>query len=320
MIERPDLYSEDNDPYRDVAYRAEALRKIDPGRGLEAIRVLSEKGSVTAMIYLALAYRLGRGVPIDTQQAVAWYRHAADNGSLDALYHLGSFYWKRGDISQAQHVLERGRASGCRKCEGLLAQLDIQGREERDWPLVRAALVVRKTDAPRGFGELQGLAEGGLTSAMLYLAESYHLGKGVRPDRAKAERWYEQAYREGSQATKMRASRQLGWFHRQIGDYEKAYHAFLCGADLGDVLCLRALAIMSRKGLGCEKDPQQARVLLEQAAESGNVFVAADLGRLLMSGHWGWRTRATGFVLLLRAVARAGPIACRDPKDPRVSE
>ncbi|MHB1609101.1 MAG: tetratricopeptide repeat protein [Acidiferrobacter thiooxydans] len=319
MMERPDLESEDSDPYRDAACRAEALWKIDPGCGLEVVRVLSKKGSVTAMIYLALAYRLGRGVPVDRQQAVAWYRKAEDKGSLDALYYLGGFYWEQGDRSQARNVLKRGQEQGGRKCAGLLRQLEAQENEEKGGPLVRAALATRKMEASRGFGELQALAKGGLTSAMLYLAEAYHLGKGTHPDRALAEHWYEQAYREGSRATKMQAARQLGWFHKQAGDYRKAYDAFVCGADLGDVLCFRALAAMSRDGLGCKKDPGQARLFLEQAAESGNVFIDRDLAYLMMSGRWGWRARARGLFLLLRTAARAGCLGCRNPRDVRLT-
>ncbi len=320
MIQRPDLTSEDGDSYRKSVEEAEALYREDPVRGHQILQGLADQGSVTAMVAIAVGYQRGCGGPADIENAIAWYGRAVDKGSLDALYCLGGLYWGQSNITQAQRTLEQGKARGCRRCDELLRELANEVREEAEWPLVQAALITRKTDAGKGLAELEGLADRGLMQAMLYVAEAYHKGKGTPVDRSQAELWYERAYQEGGRTTKNRAACRLGWLYRSAGDDAHAYKAFRCGADRGHVSCLRMLAYMHRKGLGCKRDLKQACKFLEQAIDGGSVFASRDLAYLLLRGTWGWRSRIRGFILLLRTVVRAAPIACRNPKDPRLEE
>lgn len=320
MISRPNHESEDDDPHREVANDAKALRYGNPKRSIGMLQALANQGSVVAVNYLAWAYEHGSGVPADAQRAITLYKQAEDQGSLDAPVYLASLYGMRQDWAQARAALERGRERGSRVCADRLKELERTECETGEWVLLQAALAISKADATKGFRELRGLAERGLTQAMLYLGEAYHKGKGARVDYAWAEQWYERAYQGGGCTTKAHAAYGLGWLYRETGDPVRAYEAYQCGADYGNASCFRMLAAMRQQGLGCKQDINTARALLEKGADTGNVFASADLARLLISGHWGWRSRIAGFLLYWRTRWSAFSIALRNPKESRLRQ
>lgn len=63
-----------------------------PGEAVAAWQPLAEQGDAQAQLYLAYAYRRGRGVAADDAQAAHWYRRAARQGLADAQYQLGLMY------------------------------------------------------------------------------------------------------------------------------------------------------------------------------------------------------------------------------------
>ena len=67
----------------------------NPTNDAEAFRLCklgAERGGIRAMLYVALMYDQGRGVPQDVAEALAWYRKAADAGSAVGMYNVGLFY------------------------------------------------------------------------------------------------------------------------------------------------------------------------------------------------------------------------------------
>ncbi len=57
----------------------------------EAI-VLAKEGDREAQLYVGLMYGEGRGVPVDYNQAVQWYRKSAEQGLSKSQYFLGWMY------------------------------------------------------------------------------------------------------------------------------------------------------------------------------------------------------------------------------------
>ena len=55
-------------------------------------RKAAEQGHASAQFNLGNMYANGRGVPQDRQQALAWYRKAAEQGDASAQYNLGLMY------------------------------------------------------------------------------------------------------------------------------------------------------------------------------------------------------------------------------------
>jgi TPR repeat protein len=81
-------------------------------------------------------YANGQGVPKDDQQAVAWYRKAAEHGLADALYSLGLAYANgRGvpqDKTQAlawlRKAAEKGHIEAKKKLDEFETSQDANGK------------------------------------------------------------------------------------------------------------------------------------------------------------------------------------------------
>jgi len=74
---------------------AEAIRALDAGQMRQAAQLLTplaNAGNSTAQYRLGLLYYMGQGVPEDENQAVFYWKKAASQGSVDAMFHLGSAY------------------------------------------------------------------------------------------------------------------------------------------------------------------------------------------------------------------------------------
>lgn len=109
-------------------------------------------GDPDAQFNLAMAYKLGRGVPVDMQMAESWYRKAALQGHPEAIENYGLALFQDGKRAEAVPWLEKAVAAGSPRAQLVLGTMLFNGDGiERDW--VRAyALMVRASNAglPQG--------------------------------------------------------------------------------------------------------------------------------------------------------------------------
>ena len=92
-------------------------------------------------------------------------------------------------------------------------------------------------------------------------------------------------------------------------DYDTAYKLFTELADEYDVAAMRNVALMTRDGLGCEKDPQRAEDMMEEAAKRGLPTAQYDLGEMLLTGAAGDPDRKAALPWLELAATAGHPIA-----------
>lgn len=74
---------------------AEAIQAIEAGNHKQAAQLLTplaNGGNAVAQFRLGMLHYLGQGVPEDERQAVIYWKKAAAQGSVEAMYHLGSAY------------------------------------------------------------------------------------------------------------------------------------------------------------------------------------------------------------------------------------
>lgn len=74
---------------------ADALRALDSGRHAQAVqllRPLAESGNALAQYRLGTMFYNGQGVPEDEKQAIHWWKQAAAQGYVEAMFQLGSAY------------------------------------------------------------------------------------------------------------------------------------------------------------------------------------------------------------------------------------
>ena len=92
-------------------------------------------------------------------------------------------------------------------------------------------------------------------------------------------------------------------------DYDTAYKLFTELADEYDVAAMRNVALMTRDGLGCEKDPQRAEDMMEEAAKRGLPTAQYDLGEMLLTGAAGDPDRKAALPWLELAASAGHPLA-----------
>jgi hypothetical protein len=115
-------------------------------------RLAADQGDASAQNNLGVMYENGRGVPQDYKEAVKWYRLAADQGDASAQYNLGEMY-------------ENGRG------------VPQDYKEAVKW--YRLA------------------ADQGVASAQYNLGVMYYEGRGVPQDYREAANWYRLAAEQG---------------------------------------------------------------------------------------------------------------------------
>lgn len=73
---------------------------------------LADRGSPMSMVYLGHAHEVGKGLPIDNNEAEKWYRHAAESGSVFAYYCLGRLFLREKRYDDARTAFELAEADG----------------------------------------------------------------------------------------------------------------------------------------------------------------------------------------------------------------
>ena len=134
-------------PEDPVKAGVEAWEKGDFKAAVERWRIPAAQGNPDAQFNLGQAYKLGRGVPADLNQAEAWYRKAALQGHPQAQDNYGLALFQNGKRAEAVEWLQRSSSRGEPRTQFVLGTMYFNGDGvERDW--VRAyALIVRSSQS-----------------------------------------------------------------------------------------------------------------------------------------------------------------------------
>lgn len=100
---------------------------VDTAEAAAWYRRAADRGHVLAQHNLGNLYEAGRGVPQDDRQAVAWWRRAAEQGDAIPMLRLGTMYEEgRGvprDLDLARQWYQRSAARGNARAKEALARL-----------------------------------------------------------------------------------------------------------------------------------------------------------------------------------------------------
>jgi uncharacterized protein len=117
----------DSEPDLTQLGHAYALMRVDPQAALVELHRLADRGSVMSMMYIGHANSKGIGTQIDLPQAAAWYRRAADRGSLFALYKVGRIYWDMGNYPKAVEAFNEGATRNDAPSMHMLGLMYLEG-------------------------------------------------------------------------------------------------------------------------------------------------------------------------------------------------
>lgn len=190
-------------PMTEVAM--DAIMAVALGDYAQALRVwrpMAEQGDPAAQLNLGLAYLLGRGVSADENEAVAWFRKAADQGFAPAQSSLAQYYGsfvdgERRDLKRALEWFRKAADQGFAPAEYAMCTSYL-GND----------LTVKDDVLALKWCQLAG--EQGHTRAQHELGQIYGEGRGVPVDKVKALSWLQRAAekRVGRGARRHRA---VGW-------------------------------------------------------------------------------------------------------------
>ncbi|RDU94535.1 tetratricopeptide repeat protein [Trinickia dinghuensis] len=195
-------------------------------------------------------------------------------------------------------------------------QSQDEWEQEPDLDGVRQALNLLKENSSEGERKLIDLAKKGSIYCMIRLGH-YYWNKSVGAgddDINRAEFWFSSACEAGSGM----ATFYLGRLYLKEGEYEKAHMTFEKGANLGYAPSIFNLGRMYRDGIGVNKNFDVAHMHFERAANLGHIYAKRALGRILLSGEFGFFSRFGGAKLVLCAAIEAVRELQRDHKSLRL--
>ena len=209
-----------------VEAAAPAVVDVDVGElDIAQLRVLAERGDADAQSELGVRYDAGRdGVERDYDEAVSWYRRAAEQDHAAAQAYLGFMYssgrgvaqddteavrWYRRSAEQGHPLGQNNLGVGYRDGRGVVQDYEESVRWYRRSAEQGNALGQNNLgvmyDTGRGVQEndeeavrwYRRAAEQGNSWAQYNLGVMYEFGLGIPRDRVEAARWYRMAADQG---------------------------------------------------------------------------------------------------------------------------
>ena len=203
-------------------------------------------------------YRRGRGVPRDTERAIALYEEAAEDGNVPARHILALLAWARGD---GHETLRRLGMSDHKMSDGL--SLALIGMILNDSPFSDVA-----TDRRSAAKFFEAAAENGNAYAMCATGDNYRLSNFFGHDPAAAAYWYRQGALKGD----IPAANNYGacWEHAYgvPRSYRAAAFMYELAGDAGFATATSNLARATERGRGLPADEEKAFGLYKKAALS----------------------------------------------------
>ncbi|WP_295454875.1 serine/threonine-protein kinase [uncultured Thiodictyon sp.] len=266
-----------------------------------------------AQNFLGTSYEEGRGVTRDDQEAVGWYRMAAEQGNVYGEYNLGRMYDSgRGlkkDGDEALRWFHKAAEQGYAQAESVILGISlghIGGRRAaEELESLQKAAERGNVDAQNALGKYdtkdgreaahwyrmaaeQGDAHGQTDLARLYLS-----GKGLERDDREAVKWYLKAAEQGNYYAQYELGRLLAdtnsavydgreavrWLRQADEQKDDANLMFIAGQDAAGIL-----GEIYRDGRGVECDGAEAIRWFRRSARQNNMKSANSLGEMYRDG------------------------------------
>ena len=248
------------------------------------------------------AENLLNGPEPDPQQAAALCEQAVAEGYGPAQYLLGSLYLEG---SMLEQNLVRGAA--------LIRQAAEQEITQAQYVLGSLLLSGQgiSRDSEQGCMWLQKAAQQGSHPALCTLADCYREGNGVQKDLAHAITIYQQAERlQASDAVNLGLG--LCYLERKESpeELEMALDRLYRAAEQGNATAMYTLGECCKKGIGVEKDSNQASAWCRAAADRGNADAQLDLATVYRFGMGQLHDRCLWFYWVQQAAEDPGPSGC----------
>ena len=158
---------------------------INYGKSFAYYIQAAQKGDVAGQANIAEFYMEGKGIEKNEEEALKWYRKAAEQGDADSEYAIGQYYeCDRNDIKLAIEWYKKAAEQG---------HVDAQIKMKNCYGSGKGL----KKDLTQAFEWAEKAAEQGDAQAQCYLGRCYKDGLGVEADKNTAIEWYKKAAEQG---------------------------------------------------------------------------------------------------------------------------
>jgi len=169
------LLKEENDS--DYKNGQDAFEKENYQEAIDYYRKAADKGNYSAMANLAWYYRNGKGIAQNESKAMELYKKAADKGNINGMGYIGRSYYKDQNYQEAMEWFkkseEKGSASACYNIGTYYLVVSKDYNEALQW--------------------LKKAAQKGHSGSMNNIATMYYSGQGVSQNYQEAMKWFSKA-------------------------------------------------------------------------------------------------------------------------------
>ena len=241
-------------------------------------RLAAERGSKLAQYNLGVCYEKGQGVTADRMQAAQWYRKAAEQGYTLAMRMLGDLYYYgngvQKDYRMALGWYEKAASNGNALAKEQIAR--CQSALKKEVPLPKKETVMTGTQ-------------------MWERGNEYASGRGVPKNYETALSWYLRA----AEAGHIIAQRNAGdcYFEGKGTErnYAKAFDLYRKAACKGDAKAQYSMGLCCERGLGITKNLPEAVKWYEKAALQNHAEAQYCLGKCHAIGQGTAKDSAKAF-------------------------
>lgn len=291
----------------DIDAQYELARMYDCGKGTKKNSTLAIKwyekaaaqGNVEATYRLAEIYCGDNDIVIvDMPKGIMLYEQALKSGKNKAAYPLAKLYLERDDLDNAKRCAELAVSTNVRNDESnkLLSEINIELKERAikvkinlavtpDAKFKTAVEFYHEKNYEVAFNLFSQAAEANHIRAMVWLADMYLDGYGIKADKDKAFKFYQKAT-EGNDAE---AWNMLGRCYAEgwgcTRNLEEANKCFQKAAALNFVAAQFNLALNYFYGNGLAEDKAKALAWFKLAAGNGDNDALAWIGYCYLYGY-----------------------------------
>ncbi len=235
----------------------------------QAKKQAADEGDVEAIYHVGVFYLTGLGVDRDVFEALRYFRLAASMGHSGAMFTLGAIYERGNDVDRdAREAIMWYRKAADLGCTWSMCNLAVMYEAGDGVP-------IDSTEAVRWYHRAADL---GNTSAMFNLGLMYDTGEGVSEDDSEAIKWYRKAAGLGHTGAIFNLGLMYDNGEGVVEDDREALKWYRKAADLGHTGAMTILGLMYAKGEGVAQDDRDAVEWLRKAADLGNSRAMFNLG------------------------------------------
>jgi TPR repeat protein len=209
-------------------------------------------------------------------EAMRWYREAADQGYSAAQVGLGFIYYYGHGVPQnygeAMRWLHKAAEQGNAVAQNTLGVMYINGQGVSQ-------------NYAEGLEWYRKAADQGFATAQTNLGAMYFLGQGVSQNYSEAMKWYRKAADQGNADAQNTVGAMYESGHGVMQDYAQAANWYRKAAEQDNDVAQHNLGVLYHDGHGVPQDYAEAAEWFRRAADHGNAKAQYDLGALYYRGQ-----------------------------------